>query len=196
MTRPHGTYAKYRKEGCRCVPCTRANARASKVYRLRTGADRNGIPAVPLSVPGERVRAHLAALTASGWTRAAIAAETGITPNRVGELIRGYHASWVQQPTADRLFALAPYDTVDVDDVVVDRLIAGADWRDLAATRAERIAAAERAWAMWGPARLAAKAQGTSDQALPGESLTSLEDRLGLRAGRDFSRLVRVDVAS
>jgi hypothetical protein len=101
-------------------------------------------------------------------------------------LVRGL----LRRDIAAAILGIAPLDTdADyVDHVKVDRLIAGADWRDLRATRAERIAASERAWATWGPARRAAKAQGTGDQFLPGESLTSLEDRLGLRAGRDFSR--------
>jgi plasmid maintenance system antidote protein VapI len=67
----------------------------------------------------------------------------------------------------------APDDTL-IDDVVVDRLVAGGDWQALGANRAERITAAERA-------------------ARAGESLHAIERRLSLRAGRDFNR--KADVA-
>lgn len=58
------------------------------------------------------------------------------------------------------------FDTeVDLDPVVVDRLLAGTDWRAIGATRAERIAAAERT-----------------------PVVAEAERRYGLRAGRDFRR--------
>jgi len=60
----------------------------------------------------------------------------------------------------------APVPDNDVDQVVVERLVQGADWRALHATRAERVAAA-----------------------LQMPSLAQAERHLGLRAGRDFPNL-------
>jgi len=57
----------------------------------------------------------------------------------------------------------------DVDPVVVERLVAGEDWRRVGATRAERVAAA---------------------QLMP--SINEAERRLGLRHGRDFTRQAAV----
>jgi lambda repressor-like predicted transcriptional regulator len=55
-------------------------------------------------------------------------------------------------------------DVAQPDEVVVDRLLSGADWRAIGATRAERIAAAERM-----------------------DVLVEAGRHLGLRAGRDFT---------
>jgi hypothetical protein len=142
-----------------------------------------------LAVSAEPIRAHLADLLENGWTVRAITAELGLHRETVPKIIQGARST-VRSATAAALLSLEPLDPVDLDPVVVDRLVAGADWRTLGATRAERIAAAEKAWAMWGPIRRAQKGQGTPDQNLPGESLTAIEDRLGLRAGRDFRREV------
>ncbi len=65
-------------------------------------------------------------------------------------------AAWPSIPDEDGM--------PEVDEVVVERLVAGADWRKIGATRAERIAAAERM-----------------------EVLVEAERHLGLRAGRDFT---------
>jgi hypothetical protein len=72
----HGKRTTYRKQGCRCEPCTLANTRASKLYRHLTGAGRDGKPQRPTTVPGDVVRAHMDALYESGWITREIAAET------------------------------------------------------------------------------------------------------------------------
>jgi transcriptional regulator with XRE-family HTH domain len=187
----HGTTTAY-KHGCRCDECAVEHYRYRKAYALRARERKiagRAVITAPQTVPAADVIRHLWALVDSGWTMTQIAAELGMGRNHLWNIRAGKFAR-LRPATAARVLSLAPLEPVDLDPVVVDRLIAGADWRALGATRAERVAAAERAWSMYGPQRRAAKEQGTSDQALPGESLTSLEDRLGLRAGRDFSRAV------
>lgn len=187
----HGTYSAYRKGGCRCDDCRAANIRHNKRYRLITGADRNGVPVRPISVPGHIVREHLARLRDSGWTDTALAAETGIGRNRIGDIRRGYKASRFTPGVATRILAVEPLpDLADyADPVAVDRLASdGADWQTIGATRAERIAAAERLWWYWRPIRERQAAAGTAPQYLDGPSLTDIERRFSLRAGRDFRR--------
>lgn len=173
----HGTIGGYRNHGCRCEPCTKAQTRWSKGYRLRTRADRNGNPTVHSSVPAEPVRAHIAALVTSGWTLKGIARESGASFGAVQRIAAG-HRRRVWMATAVAIADLEPFAPVLVDEIVVDRLIhtpVDGYWRDLGANRDERIAAAELA-----------------DRA--GVPRAHIERRYGLRAGRDFA--VREQIAS
>lgn len=186
----HGTTTAY-KLGCRCDACAAEHYRYRKGYALRARERKQGRRAVitnPQTVaPDEAIR-HLWALVESGWTMTAIAEEAGMGRNHLWN-IRAGKFTRLRVVTADRILAVDPLEPDDAPDpVVVDRLVAGGDWRAMGATRAERIAAAEKAWAMWGPIRAAETAQGTASFDLPGESLTDLERRLSLRAGRDFKR--------
>ncbi len=179
----HGKRTTYRKQGCRCEPCTLANTRASKVYKHLTGAGRDGKPQHPTTVPGHVVRAHMDALYESGWITREIAAETGLSVNRVTEIRRGYKASRLMLRTASRILALDPLEPVTYDEAVVARLVDGwpvADWRDVggrAATREERAEVlrrldhrAQRAWL---------KAQGYGDHQIDLPSFDAVSRWLG-----------------
>lgn len=165
MTEPLcGSRARYLR-GCRCEPCRDAHRRYSKAYKHRTKADPNtGVPAAPMRLDATPVREHVRALLASGWTKAAIQREAGLATSHCSHLLSGQYRT-VHRRVAARLLDLEPLRPVELDPVVVERLVAGGDWRALSATRAERLAAYEAA-------RRA------------GESGKSARRRLGL-AGRD-----------
>lgn len=178
----HGQRARYLR-GCRCEPCRDAHRRYCKWYRLATRSEtrrgpRNSLPTEPMRVPPAPILGHLAALTASGWRQADIARETGIDSGYLSRLIAGQFRG-VHRRNAAALLALAPLAPVEVDEVVVERLVAGADWRALSATRAEREAA-------WRTIRDANAAQGRrfGQNALDGlEGTYAAAKRLGF-AGR------------
>ena len=158
----HGTSTAYNKGGCRCEVCKRWRMRHGIRYRMGVAA--NG----PSMVSVEIVRAHVRELVASGWTQVAIAAEIGRTPQALWSVLNnGNHGvkRWMRRDIAAQIFELEPLEPVEVDEVVVLRLLEGADWRAIGATRAERIAAAEL---------IPVKADA--------------ERRLGLHQGRDFAR--------
>jgi len=78
MPMTHGTACGWRHHRCRCESCHRALLAEAKVAwaarRLRAGAE-------PASrVPVGRVRAHLAALEAAGWSRRKVAAAAQVAP--------------------------------------------------------------------------------------------------------------------
>lgn len=140
----HGTRARYLR-GCTCDPCRNANRRYCKWYRLATRAETrrgpgNSRPTEPMREPAAPVVAHIAALAASGWRQADIAREAGIDSGYLSRLIGGQFRG-VHRRNAAALLALEPLRPVDVDEVMVDRLTAGADWHDMPCTKAEREAA-------------------------------------------------------
>lgn len=156
MTHDSATYDR----GCRCPQCRRANATRVALWQHRT---RYG--AVPVRVPIGPVRDHVIRLRATGWTLREIASEADISFHTVKAVTANTVVKkYVTREVADRILAVEPLTPVTVDPVVVERLVAGADWRAIGATRQERIEAAERM-----PSRAEA------------------ERRLGLRAGRDFA---------
>lgn len=86
--------------------------------------------------------------------------------------------------------ALAALPT-DPDPVVVDRLVAAYPervWLRVSATRAERIAAAERLDRAGRAVRAAETARGTAPQHIDAPSRVRIDACLGLRAGRDYAR--------
>lgn len=181
----HGTTTGYGK-GCRCEPCTRANRLRMLRWQVRTrrGESLDKVPIDP-------VREHVHRLRASGWTLPAIAEETGVsfhtvkvvTANRTD---RRHVHRWV----AASLLALQPLERVDVDPVVVDRLVAAYPnrvWDSLGATRAERVAAAEVLDARGHQVRRHLRDAGYGDQQIETPSRTGIEDALSLRMGRDFA---------
>lgn len=161
----HGTRDTYTFHACRCDECRRAQMRAVKAYRIATRADDRGRPRVHLTVDAAPAREHVAELRASGWTLAEIARELGVGPDAIWQNINPTKKR-IRRERAAALLALQPLTPVDVDPVVVERLVASPDviWRSIGATRQERIEAAER---------------------IPNRS--EAERRLGLRAGRDFA---------
>lgn len=168
----HGTRAAYLR-GCKCDDCRAAHTSYCKRYKHQAGVDTNRgadhHAKRPIRLPVGDLAEHIAALYASGWTQAAIAREADVSHATLRRLTRGQRR--VHPSTAAALLALQPLTPVDVDPVVVERLVDGADWRAIGATRAERIAAAEH---------FPVKADA--------------ERHLSLRAGRDFA--VREQVAS
>lgn len=159
----HGTAYAYRNQGCRCEACTRASTRRQKQYRVITRADKDGSPTIPLRVDAEPVRHHIRSLRGSGWRMVDIAREVGVSRNHLAFFVSAARRPQrVNRDFAARILELRPLTPVDLDEVVVERLVAGADWRTVGATRAERIAAAAHM------------------------SGNEAEARLGLRPGRDY----------
>lgn len=197
----HGTTTAYTTHACRCDDCRRANMRAKKSWRIRTRALNGDIARDPINVPVERARQHVAALIASGWTRSQIARETGRSIQALYNLLdrpRGTGPKTIRRDIEAELLAIQPLPDLDdyIDPVLVDRLAWGlVDWRTMNPQPSPRVraAAADLAWARWAPIRRAEAAWGIAEQDKSGESLTSIERRLGLRAGRDFNR--KADVA-
>lgn len=139
----HGTLTAYKNRGCRCDDCRRAAVRNVKQWRSRTQADlKSGVPAIPDLIDITPARAHYWRLRDSGWTVADIAGEVGLS---------SAHLSWLMGPAntrprmlrsrASAILDLEPLTPVDIDPVVVDRLIEADDWRGIPRTAAERDAA-------------------------------------------------------
>lgn len=158
----HGRATTYRR-GCRCEDCTRAMMRDRKSHRLRTGTT-DGPTVNPVMIDAAPVAAHIRTLVASGWPWRHLAAEVGWSNHGRLSLIAQGKTRRVYRTTAARILAVQPLEPITFDPVVVERLVDGADWRRIGATRAERIAAAEL---------------------MPTKA--DAERRLGLRAGRDFA---------
>ena len=91
----HGSRRMY-DLGCRCLPCavveSRYKAAHSRGERARVSA--------------EQVRAHLAELVASGWTRQAITQEAGIGTSTLWYV--EHRARWVNSRTADAILSVEP----------------------------------------------------------------------------------------
>lgn len=145
VTDYHGTLTGYTNRGCRCDPCTTAQRRYVTMYRLRTKSDHDGRPSLPVLVDAAPVAAHVATLLASGHTRSGIADECGVSRAAVIRIAAG-HRTTIKRTTAARILAVEPIPAPDpslVDEVLVERLADGADWRAIGATKAERLAAAD-----------------------------------------------------
>lgn len=142
----HGTTTGYRNRGCKCDRCLAAHRRAVTDWRIRSRAHQTKVdkdkPVIRQTVPAQPVVDHIAALRATGWTLEAIADESGVSSAAVARIARGERQR-VRNATAAAVLAVQPLEPVTVDEVVVDRFIAGdGSWRDL--TRDERIEAARR----------------------------------------------------
>lgn len=83
------------------------------------------------------------------------------------------------------LVDLAPDEDL-VDDVVVERLVAGAKWRDIGATRADRIAAAEILYARYLRETAHLDRADLADATRDRTRISDIERHLGLRIRRDF----------
>lgn len=139
---PDWTY--WRARHCRCDDCRRLVTRHQKLYRIRTRADRQGNPTIPLRVDRQPILDHVARLRASGWTVKQLAEEVGVTMANLSWMVSPSNPTKrMDRQRAARILAVAPLEPVTVDDVVVDRFIdGGMSWREL--TREERIEAARR----------------------------------------------------
>jgi hypothetical protein len=88
VNRPHGNANTYRKEGCRCTPCTAANSAERAAYRKRVYLARGKM----LTDNAGTVR-RLQALSAIGWGLVDLSAETGMAIAALGRLRAGTHAT-------------------------------------------------------------------------------------------------------
>ena len=106
---------------------------------MRTRADNNGCPTIPIHVNAAPMQAHIDLLIASGYTAAMLCAELSMSNARLWN-VRYRHPKMTRR-TASRILALEPLTAVPLDDVVVDRLVMGADYKVINATPEERSAA-------------------------------------------------------
>ena len=135
----HGTNNCYVNRGCRCEPCTRAQRLRVNLYRSKTGAGSRRGPVDPIFVPIEPARAHVRQLRDSGYLLTWIAADIGASLATLSwAMSKGRR---IDRHRAARILALRPLEAVAVDEVVVDRLLVGADYKTIRATREERLAA-------------------------------------------------------
>ena len=102
---PHGTANRYINHGCKCAPCTAANARRVKAYKLRR---LEGVHSPTDRVPSIGARRRLQALATLGWSIPALAAvadapvntlhevatRTRITRATHAAVVRAYDALW------------------------------------------------------------------------------------------------------
>lgn len=151
MTPDHGTTSRY-KVGCRCDACRDNQRRRMTKWRLRTGEDRvRGARTVarPDRIDATPVRAHIAALIASGWSLAAIDREVGLVRHAY-KIANGRHPKILRE-TAAAILAVSPLpDPASVvDEVAVERVLAGnAPLTSLTPAERDacRVAAARRGW--------------------------------------------------
>lgn len=78
-----------------------------------------------------------------------------------------------------------------IDTVVVERLVDGAKWREIGASRAERVAAAQILDLQYIREAAALTSAQLADPSLPRLKRNDIERHLGLRAGRDFAEKER-----
>lgn len=109
--RAHGTYAKYRLDGCRCYPCAaaRSDYDANRNRAIAYGTWQPWVPAEPVRVHIEHLRACGMGLrvlaAASGTSRTVLRGILGDRPDRAP-------CGKVRPATAQRILAVQP--TLDV----------------------------------------------------------------------------------
>ncbi len=86
--------------GCRCMPCTRVNARYVKEWKLRTGSGER-----PLKVSAAVARTHIARLVAAGMSKAQISRTTGVGDGVISSIANGTSRR-IYTSTAERILAL------------------------------------------------------------------------------------------
>lgn len=187
--RTHGKPATY-AAGCRCDACRRAAIRRQKLYRMQTGHDGRNPPPRPILVDRAPVVEHYDALKASGWRVHDIAEEVGVSAAHLSWTMTNTRHTKIRRDLADAVLAVEPLTPVDVDPVVVDRLVAAYParvWDTLGATRAERLAAAARLDALGRGVRVHLDGRGYGDQQTDVPSRRRIDVALSLRAGRDYA---------
>lgn len=188
-TLKHGTPTAYKNHGCRCEPCTAAACRYAKRWRYATRTS-SGAAVQPLRVPAGPVADHVRACLDSGWGYRELAREAGVDSSRISRLLRGLHRG-IHRDVAARFLAIEPLAPVDLDEVVVDRLIHAypdSIWKTIGATRRERIAAADQLLALSRRLRAPQRAAGIAEQRNDAPSRNEIERCLSLRVGRDFGK--------
>jgi hypothetical protein len=96
----HGTLTAYAKHGCRCEPCRRAAAKASKAWR------RDTYLGIVKLVDAQPLKDHVAMLMASGMSFRAIALTAGYTSRNA--LADSMTRSRVRPATMARILAVSP----------------------------------------------------------------------------------------
>ena len=97
--------------GCRCLPCAVANSRY--LHDLH----RNG----PTRISADEVIDHVSALVASGWTKLAINDAAGLGSSTLWHI--EHRQATVNRDTAERIFAVRPFETVTLDVTPLARLV-------------------------------------------------------------------------
>ena len=142
MTPDHGTRARYLR-GCHCDDCRTAHARDCKRWRVAVGyKSRAGAEALR-RVPVGPAADHLRTLRAAGMTWADIAVETGAHSEHLRKIHARVYAT-THRDIAERILAIEPPTADVIDEVAVERVLAGNAGRDTL-TRAELLAAREAA---------------------------------------------------
>lgn len=101
----HGTPTAWRHHGCRCPACHRALLAESRVAwaarQLRRGRD-------PASrVLADRLRRHIATLTAAGLTQAEVARRAAVAPSTITRILQP-STKRTSRIVANSLLAVAP----------------------------------------------------------------------------------------
>lgn len=127
--RAHGTFAKYKIEGCHCEACREANrAYVARRNRAMSRPDELWLPYVPAA----RARAHCRALMAQGVGPKSIAKLSGVPHGAVSKLIYGDYgrgmapSKRIRPETERKLLAVTMATVVERQDR--QRIPAGPTW--------------------------------------------------------------------
>jgi hypothetical protein len=124
--RPHGSYAKYVIERCRCEECTEANREYER--RRRRAMARPDEAWLPY-VPAAPARRHVERLTAGGMGLRTIAALSGVSHGALSKLIYGDPRRGQQPTRRVRPQTLAAILAVEVEDARgAQKVPAGPTW--------------------------------------------------------------------
>lgn len=99
----HGTRGAYNRDGCRCDPCTLANAAAARRHRLERAQQHWYGTSAWVHPAGTRRR--LQALSAAGWSTSQLADRLGVTKSAIAQL-RSTRQAWLLARTAGDIAAL------------------------------------------------------------------------------------------
>lgn len=100
----HGTYLAYKRDKCRCVPCSTAMSRRNKADKLKASRGQNNT-----SVSAERTRQHLHALKAAGVSVREISRRTGYSTSLLERIYRGVLTGTTQSTQDDVLSIPVPH---------------------------------------------------------------------------------------
>ena len=134
-SRQHGTYAKYKIDGCRCRPCSQAT---SKYNRARARS------VEPPYVAAGPARAHVRELSAAGVGLKQIVKASGVSQGALWKLMYGKNgkpSTRIRRSTEQRILAVTPADAANgtrIDAaptwVLIDEMVtAGAAKTEIAA---------------------------------------------------------------
>jgi hypothetical protein len=137
MQYEHGTYACYKLDRCRCVPCTTANREYDRQRRLDAAYGHDRL------VDADPVREYVRDLMRRGVGRRAVANVAGLSHGTLSKLLYGIGGKpptrRLKRETAQRLLAVTPADVPDgslvpigrTADRLRDMVADGATWAEL-----------------------------------------------------------------